>query len=106
MNKKINFKHQLSANDCGIACIQMITQYYGKEYDINTIKKNCEVSKLGVSIKDIRHFFDTIGIDSHSINISVDEILEMPLPAILFFKLGHFVILEGIIKKKKTLYFK
>lgn len=105
MNKKINFKYQLSANDCGIACIQMITQYYGKEYNINTIKKNCEVSKLGISIKDIRHFFDTIGIDSHSINIPVDEILEMPLPAILFFKPGHFVVLEGIIKKKNDTFF-
>ncbi|MRN03754.1 hypothetical protein D1001_10860, partial [Riemerella anatipestifer] len=44
MNKKIKFKYQLSANDCGIACIQMITQYHGKTYDINTIKRNCEVS--------------------------------------------------------------
>ena len=105
MSKKIKFKYQLNANDCGIACIQMITQYYGKEYDINTIKRNCEVSKLGISIKDIRRFFESIGIDSHSINITIDDIWEMPLPAILFFKPGHYVILEKISKKNNETYF-
>ena len=105
MNKKIKFKYQLSANDCGIACIQMITQYHGKTYDINTIKTNCEVSKLGISIKDIRNFFDIIGVDSHSINITLNEINEMPLPAILYFKPGHYVVLEKIEDKKKEVLF-
>ena len=105
MNKKIKFKYQLSANDCGIACIQMITQYHGKTYDINTIKTNCEVSKLGISIKDIRNFFDIIGVDSHSINITLNEINEMTLPAILYFKPGHYVVLEKIEDKKKEVLF-
>lgn len=96
MTKKIKFKYQLSANDCGVACIQMVCQYYGKEYDINTIKTHCEVSKLGISIKDIRNFFNQVGMESYSINVSFDEILEMPLPAILFFKHGHYVILEKV----------
>ena len=83
----------------------MITQYHGKTYDINTIKTNCEVSKLGISIKDIRNFFDIIGVDSHSINITLNEINEMPLPAILYFKPGHYVVLEKIEYKKKEVLF-
>lgn len=105
MNNKIKFKYQLNANDCGIACIQMISQHYGKNYDINTIKKYCEVSKLGTSIKDIRSFFDLIGVDSHSVNIPIDDIWDMPLPAILFFKPGHYVILEKISQNKSEVYF-
>ena len=105
MNKKIKFKYQLNANDCGIACVQMICQFYGKEYNINTIKKYCEVSKLGTSIKDIRSFFDLIGIDSHSVNIPINDIWDMPLPAILYFKKGHYVLLEKISRKKEEVFF-
>ena len=44
-SNKIEFKNQLSGNDCGIACLQMICQYYGKTYNVRTIQNYCEVSK-------------------------------------------------------------
>lgn len=105
-SKKIRFKNQLSGNDCGIACIQMICQYFGKVYDVNTIQSYCEVSKLGISIRDIRSFLKLVGIDSISANISLEDALEMPLPAILYYKKGHYVILEKIkqVNKKYVFY--
>lgn len=104
-SKKIKFKNQLAGNDCGIACIQMLCEYYGKKYDTKTIQTYCEVSKLGVSIKDIRQFFELIGIDSISANISLLDAEEMPLPAILYYKKGHYVILERIKKVKNKLFY-
>ena len=98
--KKIKFRNQLAGNDCGIACLQMICQFYGKNYDTKTIQNYCEVSKLGISIKDIRHFLELVGIDSVSATISLQDTEEMPLPAILYYKKGHYVILEKIKKVK------
>lgn len=99
-SKKIEFKNQLSGNDCGIACLQMICQYYGKTYNVRTIQNYCEVSKLGISIKDIRHFLSLVGIDSVSASVQLSDILEMPLPAILYYKKGHYVILEKVTTNK------
>jgi len=102
---KIKFKNQLSGNDCGIACIQMICQYYGKSYNASTIQNYCEVSKLGLSIKDIRDFLQLVGFESVSANIVIEDVLEMPLPAILYFRHGHYVILEKISRIKEQLVF-
>ncbi len=96
----IKFRNQLAGNDCGIACLQMICQFYGKNYDTKTILNYCEVSKLGISIKDIRQFLELVGIDSVSATISLQDTEEMPLPAILYYKKGHYVILEKIKKVK------
>lgn len=104
-NKKIKFQQQLNANDCGIACIQMICQFYGLNYDVRAIKEHCDTSKLGISLKDIRAFFDLIGFESLSVDIQLDDIADIPLPAILYFKHGHYVILEKISSSKKEHYY-
>jgi ATP-binding cassette subfamily B protein len=101
-NKKIKFQYQLNANDCGIACIQMICQYYGLNYDLKTIKEHCDISKLGASLKDIRAFFELIGFETLSVNIQLDDIEDIPIPAILYFKHGHYVILEKISISSKN----
>lgn len=101
-SNKIEFKNQLSGNDCGIACLQMICHFYGKNYNANTIQNYCEVSKLGISIKDIRHFLNLVGIDSVSASVQLSDVLEMPLPAILYYKKGHYVILEKITIENKN----
>lgn len=100
MKRKIKFTHQLEANDCGPACLQMICEYYGKKYKIRDIKENLSVSKLGISIRDLRIFLEKNGFNCATANVSLKDIDEMPLPAILYLKQGHFIILENISKEK------
>ncbi|WP_137905451.1 peptidase domain-containing ABC transporter [Chryseobacterium sp. 2VB] len=99
MKHKIKFTHQLEANDCGPACLQMICAFYGKKYTLREIKKNLKVSKLGISIKDLRLFLKNNGFNCATVNITLEDIYEMPLPSILYLKHGHFIILENIRKR-------
>jgi len=99
MKRKIRFTHQLEANDCGPACLQMICALYGKKYTLREIKKSLTVSKLGISIRDLRLFLQNNGFSCATVNISLEDIYEMPLPSILYLKHGHFIILESIGKK-------
>ena len=101
MKHKIKFSHQLTANDCGPACVQMICQYYGKTLKLKAIKEHLVVSKLGVSVKDIRSFLDKIGFNSVAAKLTLEDVHEMPLPAILYLSHGHFVILEKITKHRE-----
>ncbi|WP_294324343.1 peptidase domain-containing ABC transporter [uncultured Chryseobacterium sp.] len=98
MKRKIKFTHQLEANDCGPACLQMICEYYGKKYKIRDIKENITASKLGISIKDLRLFLEKNGFNHATANATLEDINEMPLPAILYLRQGHFIILESISK--------
>lgn len=103
--KKIPVCRQLESNDCGPACIQMIAHYYGRKYTLTTIKSFCDITRIGLSVKDIVSCCDKIGIKAYSITINLSEMMKMPLPSILYLKRGHFVVLEKIQHKKKDDYF-
>lgn len=97
--------HQLESSDCGPVCIQMISAYYGKIYNIKTIKAMCQQTRIGISIHDVVNCFTSIGFDAACVNISLEETRRMPLPAILYLKHGHFIVLEEIaLRHKKELY--
>lgn len=50
---KFPFYQQLESNDCGITCIRMICSFYGKDYPLNQIKNECEITKLGITVTDM-----------------------------------------------------
>lgn len=45
---------QLEMSDCGPACIQMVCAYYGKEHSLQSIKKEISVSRIGVTVGDVK----------------------------------------------------
>ena len=74
---KLRHKHrvpafqQIEANDCGPTCIQMVTAYYGMKYPLKTIKRHCDMKRLG---KDIQAT-SSILLDGSDVNTYM-----LPLP--------------------------
>lgn len=102
---RIPVYRQLESSDCGPVCIQMISAYYGKIYNTKTIKTLCQQTRIGISIQDVIHCMTTIGFEAVCVNISLEEAYRMPLPAILYLKHGHFIVLEKISSRhKKTIF--
>ncbi len=98
--KSIKFYYQLEANDCGPACVQMVCNYYGLKLGLREIKSALKVSKLGVSIKDIRNYLESLGFQTASVKIDLSDIEDMPLPGILFLNHGHYVVIEKIKERR------
>ena len=100
MKKRIKLYHQLESTDCGPACIQMLANFYGKKYALRTIKELCGTTCLGTSVRNVVKCCEAIGFDVKAVKVNISETQRMPMPAILFFKKGHFVVLESIGTKK------
>lgn len=61
---------------------------------------------MGVSVQDIVNGAKKMGFNPYALKVTPEELEELPLPAILFWKQDHFVVLHDIKKtKKKTVYF-
>lgn len=99
--KKFKAYQQLEYSDCGIACIRMICHYYGKDVSLRTLRGMCDISRLGISIKDIVTCLRAMNFEVAAVKVSTDEIKRMPLPAILFWNQNHFVVLYKISKSKR-----
>jgi len=99
------FYRQLYSNDCGPNCIKMICAYYKNKYSLATIKEYCGTTRIGTTLLDIQNCVNKLGFNSAAIKISLGKINEMPLPAILFWKQDHFIVLYKITKRKgNTIY--
>ena len=52
-NKKIKEIYQSEMADCGIACVTMILNYYGKKYSLQDLKNKYTSSISGSSLNDL-----------------------------------------------------
>ena len=102
---RVPLYRQLESSDCGPVCIRMISAYYGKIYHIKTIKTLCHQTRIGISIRDMIDCYETIGFEVTSVNVKRKDVYRMPMPAILYLKHGHFVVLEKVrIKSSNIIY--
>lgn len=97
--------NQLESNDCGPACLAMIANTHGNYIDLKEAKELCSVTRMGVSVKDILDGGKKLGLESNGLKLTSQDLTQIPLPAILFWKQDHFVVLQKIKQKKdKILY--
>jgi ATP-binding cassette subfamily B protein len=101
---RITAYKQLENSDCGITCIRIIAKYYGKDVPLNILRTRCDVSRIGVSLNDIVDCAKSIGLKSIPVTVSKENIFRMPLPAILFWKQQHYVVLYKVNTKKNKFY--
>ena len=97
---KFPIRHQLEAADCGPACIQMIAAYYRKDIPLSLLKDYCCVTRLGISAKDVVTGCAKIGLKGAVLMLSVKKIRHMPLPAMLFWRQNHYVVLYEVRERK------
>lgn len=48
--------------DCGPTCLQMVSRHYGKQINIDRIRKLSDIGKTGVSLLGISRAAEAIGI--------------------------------------------
>lgn len=97
------FYRQLNAMDCGPTCLRMITKYYGKHYNADTLRHKTGFSKQGVSMLGISETAEKVGFRTRGVKITHRQLQEVPLPGILHWDNNHYVVLTNISKRKVTI---
>lgn len=106
----MKFRHylQYDVNDCAPTCIRMICTYYGLKYPIEPLRQKCDISRSGVTVRNVVKGLQSLHLSAKAIKIQVRHLSapNMPLPAILYWQQRHFVVLYKVQQKKgRTLYF-
>lgn len=96
--------YQHDSMECGVACLSMITNYYGIKCDMAKLSDVCSVSKEGVSMLAIRKTAEQVGLDAVSTRVSVNDLTSDVLPCVLHWNQSHFVVLYKVSIKKDVFY--
>lgn len=99
--KKFSFYEQHDSMQCGIACLQMVCQYYGKKYSLETLSRYCYATTEGVSMLGISEAADRLGLRTSCGRATIEHLYKISLPCILHWDQDHFVVLYRIKRKCK-----
>ena len=59
--KKFPLRRQHDSMQCGVACLQMLCSYFGKEYPLEELDRLCRATNRGVSLLGISHAASELG---------------------------------------------
>ena len=99
--KKIAIIHQHDSMQCGIACLQMVCKYFGREYSMDSLSKLCFATTEGVSLLGINEAANTLGLHATCARATTSILSEVPLPCILHWNQNHFVVLYKVKNRKQ-----
>ena len=88
---------QFEATECGAACLGILLAYHGRWVPLEELRRACGVSRDACSAADVVDAAQEYGLRLTGRRMEPRRIErpDMPLPAILFWELDHFVVLEG-----------
>jgi len=90
---------QTEASECGLACIAMVAYYYGFKTDLNSLRQKNSVSLKGATLNSLMSIAANLNLASRALRIDLDEIKNVAKPAILHWKMNHFVVFKKVTRK-------
>ncbi len=102
--KSISFPHyrQIDSKDCGPTCLKIIAKYYKKNIPIQQLRSISETTRSGSNLLGLSYASEKIGLRSLGVKVTLQKLLEAPLPCVLHWNKNHYVVLYKI--KNNTLF--
>lgn len=106
--KKYPFEHQEDIKSCGVACIQMIVEYYKGYVPAETLYDMTKTNKSGTTAYNIKKTLIELGFEAKGIKCELDNINNnIILPCIANVTIDntykHFIVIYEINTKNKYL---
>ena len=87
---------QMEALECGAASLAMVLAYYKKWVPLEEVRLECGVSRDGSNALNVAKAGKKYGLDYKAYRYNVEELQkDITYPAILFWNMNHFVVLDG-----------
>jgi len=87
---------QLTAVECGAACLAMVLSYYGRQTRVTEIRNGYGIGRDGLSALDIVKAARSYGMRVRAISVrgQIDEFNFVSFPAIVHWEFNHFMVVE------------
>jgi ATP-binding cassette, subfamily C, bacterial len=99
--KKYSFFAQREPADCGVACLMMVLAFYGKMMSFTRCREAVGTGQNGTTLLGLLRGAKSLGFNARAVKV-LSEILDhpqdLPLPVVIHWKGGHWVVWFGFGK--------
>lgn len=103
MRKRVPFIEQMEETECGLACIAMISAYYGQEITLHEIREKFGLSRGGSSLFHLMEIANEYGLEAKGYKTDLRQLINSPLPAIAHWEGKHYVVIEKVGRRKMVI---
>ena len=89
---------QSEASECGIACLAMISGFYGLSIDLFNFRQRFGSPSQGVTLLSLSKTAENAGLKNRALSLDLDEICQLKLPCVLHWGMNHYVVLTKVRK--------
>jgi ABC-type bacteriocin/lantibiotic exporter with double-glycine peptidase domain len=87
---------QMSAAECGVACVAMVLTAYGRATSIRECREKLGVGRDGTTTLQLAKLARGYGLDVVPFSLDLDALPRLRMPAILHWNFQHYVVLERL----------
>lgn len=98
--KRLPLIMQTEAAECGLACLGMISSYWGNKVDLLGLRRQFSISTKGATLEGISKFAVKLELRTRPVQVPLESVDALQLPCIIHWDLNHFVVLKSIRARK------
>lgn len=102
--RRVRLVRQTEVAECGLASLAMVANSHALDVDLGTLRRRFQPSLRGAALKSLIAMADRLGLASRAVNLPLDQLGNLHLPAILHWDMNHYVVLEEVRGSKALIH--
>jgi ATP-binding cassette subfamily B protein RaxB len=95
---------QTEGAECGLACLAMISSYWGKRVSIAELRRVYSLSMKGMTLSQLVGVASDLQLQPRPLRVEMAHLRELQLPCVLHWDLNHFVVLKRVGAKSAIIH--